>query len=626
MAWASGARQAALAVLLLLVGCGGGADTGRLGENEPGQPAPLPPIPYEVRVAGELPPELATLLQSVAASSAKGSAPATSRLTIRQRALSAQASLEQALRAQGYFDGAVSFAIVDVAEAPPAGMVGEVERLATRPEFVLRFDVVPGERYRFGALAVAVADNADGYKPPEPKALGLVPGDPAVTQTVLDAEGKLLDDARKAGFALAKLGNREAVVDHATSKMDVTLHLDAGQHAAFGQVSFTGADGISTDFLRSRVPIEPGKPYDTKRIEEGQNNLYDTDLFSTIVPRSADKLTPDKQLDVAFDLKQRAPRTIGAEINYDTDLGPGGKVFWEHRNIFGAGERFRIEASGSRDQQALTSTLTKPDFLRPQQSLLTSLSLNRDRLEAYDADSVGASIGVEREVLRRLKVSLGTALRYARIQEPEESEQEFTLLSLPGKVDWDFSNDRFSPSWGGTLVTTLAPYVDLLDTNLRFLKGRVTTTRYVQILSAPSLVLAGRASVGAMGGASCEDIPADERFYAGGGGSIRGYGFDLAGPLDEDDKPIGGRSVVEGSIELRTRFRNNFGVAAFLDAGTVDSTTFPSFQERVLFGAGPSLRYFTPIGPIRFDLGFPLNPRHGVDSPYQIYLSIGQAF
>ena len=482
MAWASGARQAALAVLLLLVGCGGGADTSRLGENEPGQPAPLPPIPYEVRVAGELPPELATLLQSVAASSAKGSAPATSRLTIRQRALSAQASLEQAMRAQGYFDGAVSFAIVDVAEAPPAGMVGEVERLATRPELVLRFDVVPGERYRFGALAVAVADNADGYKPPEPKALGLVPGDPAVTQTVLDAEGKLLDDSRKAGFALAKLGNREAVVDHATSEMDVTLHLDAGQHAVFGQVSFTGADGISSDFLRSRVPIEPGKPYDTKRIEEGQNNLYDTDLFSTIVPRPADKLTPDKQLDVAFDLKQRAPRTIGAEINYDTDLGPGGKVFWE-RNIFGAGERFRIEASGSRDQQALTSTLTKPDFLRPQQSLLTSLSLNRDRLEAYDADLVGASIGVEREVLRRLKVSLGTALRYARIQEPEESEQEFTLLSLPGKVDWDFSNDRFSPSRGGTLVTTLAPYVDLLDTNLRFLKGRVTTTRYVQILS-----------------------------------------------------------------------------------------------------------------------------------------------
>ena len=131
------------------------------------------------------------------------------------------------------------------------------------------------------------------------------------------------------------------------------------------------------------------------------------------------------------------------------------------------------------------------------------------------------------------------------------------------------------------------------------------------------MVLALRGSVGAMGGASRDDIPADERFYAGGGGSIRGIGFQLAGPLDDDDKPLGGRSVVEGSVELRTRFANDFGFAVFLDAGTVDTTVFPSFEDRVLFGAGPSFRYFTPVGPLRLDIGFPLNPRGGVDDPYQ---------
>jgi translocation and assembly module TamA len=146
------------------------------------------------------------------------------------------------------------------------------------------------------------------------------------------------------------------------------------------------------------------------------------------------------------------------------------------------------------------------------------------------------------------------------------------------------------------------------------------------LAKAPQLVLALRGSVGALGGVSREQVPADERFYAGGGGSIRGIGFDLAGPLDDDDDPLGGRSVVEGSVELRTRFANDFGFALFLDAGTVDTSVFPSFEERVLFGAGPSLRYFTPIGPLRVDVGFPLNPRKGVDAPYQIYFSIGQAF
>jgi translocation and assembly module TamA len=160
----------------------------------------------------------------------------------------------------------------------------------------------------------------------------------------------------------------------------------------------------------------------------------------------------------------------------------------------------------------------------------------------------------------------------------------------------------------------------------RFLKGRLTHTRYIALSAAPQLVLALRGSVGALGGVGRDEVPADERFYAGGGGSIRGIGFELAGPLDEDDKPLGGRSVIEGSVELRTRFANDFGVALFLDAGTVDTSSFPSFEERVLFGAGPSFRYFTPVGPIRFDVGFPLNPRKGVDSDYQLYFSIGQSF
>ncbi len=223
-------------------------------------------------------------------------------------------------------------------------------------------------------------------------------------------------------------------------------------------------------------------------------------------------------------------------------------------------------------------------------------------------------------------MSLGTALRYARIEDLGEPEQTYALLSFPGKVDWDFANDRFSPTAGGTVLATLTPFVDLLGMDRRFLKGRLTHTRYIALSAAPQLVLALRGSVGALGGVGRDEVPADERFYAGGGGSIRGIGFELAGPLDDDDKPLGGRSVVEGSVELRTRFANDFGVALFLDAGTVDTSSFPSFEERVLFGAGPSLRYFTPVGPIRFDVGFPLNPRKGVDSDYQLYFSIGQSF
>ena len=622
-----GMRGAALVAALLLASCGddGGA-LGPLGEDDAELPASLPPIPYEVDFAGDLPPELAGLLRQVVDSAAQGAAPPTSRLAIRQRAEADRAKLEQAMRAQGYFDGTVGFQIVDVAEAPPQTAVTEVQRLATQPEAVLRFDVVPGPRYRFGTLAVDLADNPDAFTAPTPKDLGIVAGEPALTQAVLDAEQKLLAEARKAGFALAKLGEREAIVDHASREMDVTLRLDPGLKAEFGQVGFTGGEGIDPDFLRARVPIEAGQRYDPTLVTEGQNNLFDTNLFSTIIPRPAEILTDEQRLDLFYDLKQRPPRSIGAELNYETDIGPGLRLFWEHRNIFGAGERFRVEAAAAEPQQSLTASLLKPDFLRPNQNLLTDVVLRRDRLDAYDADSIGAGVSVEREIRKLLKVSLGTAIRYARIEDLREPEQSFALLSFPAKIDWDFANDRFSPTQGGTLVSTLTPFVDLLGTDRNFLKGRLTTTRYLQLSLAPRFVLAARASIGALGGVSRDDVPADERFYAGGGGSIRGIGFELAGPLDDDDKPLGGRSVVEGSVELRTRFENNFGLALFLDAGTVDTSVFPSFEERVLFGAGPSFRYFTPVGPIRFDIGFPLNPRKGVDSAYQLYFSIGQSF
>ena len=622
-----GRRGAALLAALLLAACDGdGATPEPLGENDAELPPKLPPIPYEVAFSGELPAELAALLRQVVDSAAEGAAPPTSRLAIRQRAEADRGTLEQALRAQGYFDGTVAFQIVDVADAPPQTALSAVQRLATRPEAVLRFDIVPGPRYRFGTIVVDITDNPDAFPAPAPKDLGLVAGEPALTQAVLDAEQKLLADTRKAGFPLTKLGEREAIVDHASREMDVTLRLGPGRRAEFGQVGFTGGEGIDTDFLRARIPIEAGERYDPILVTEGQTNLFDTNLFSTIVPRPADTLTPERRLDLTYDLKQRPPRSIGAELNYETDIGPGLRLFWEHRNIFGAGERFRIEAAAAEPQQLLTASVLKPDFLRPRQSLLTDTALRRDRLEAYDADSAGIGTSVEREISRQLKVSLGTALRYARIQDLREPEQTYTLLSFPGKVDWDFANDRFNPTSGGTLLTTLTPFVDLLGTDRRFLKGRLTHTRYIALRSSPQLVLALRGSVGALGGVSRADVPADERFYAGGGGSIRGIGFELAGPLDDDDKPLGGRSVIEGSIELRTRFANNFGAALFLDAGTVDTSTFPSFEERVLFGAGPSLRYFTPVGPIRFDIGFPLNPRKGVDSAYQLYFSIGQSF
>lgn len=614
-------RGAALA-LILLAGCSG-EENEETGLDRGGVPS-LPPVPYAVRFPEDLPPDLAALLPGVAETEQKRAEPPDSRLGIRQRAEGDIERIQQALRAEGYYDGKVGFELAEPDGSEGRGPIAAITEAP--PQVVVRFSIVPGPRYTYGNTALALGDNPDGFVPPATADLGLVSGEPARTQPVIDADAEVLRRAREAGFALAKTGQREVVVDHDTRRMEVTLRLDPGRRASFGDVAFTGSKGIDEGFLRSQVPFAKGERYDPELVDESQSNLFDTDLFSTIIIRPAETLTTEGFLDYGYELRQRPQRSVGAAVGFQTDQGPNTRLFWEHRNFFGAGERFRTQLDASLVEQSLSVSLDKPDFWHPRQNLVNEVTLRNQDLDAYKATSLGAGTALEREFTDNLTGSLGIAFRYASIEDQLRPREEFALLSLPASIDWDFANDRFSPTGGGTVQLTGAPYVDLLEPSRRFFKARLTHTRYLSLVAAPQVVLALRGSLGTLFGVDTERVPADERFYAGGGGSIRGIAYQKAGPLDENDDPLGGRSVAEGSVELRLRLRNDLGAVLFVDGGTVFDDPVPGGGERVLFGAGPGLRYFTPIGPVRLDVGFPLNPRSGVDDAFQLYISIGQAF
>jgi translocation and assembly module TamA len=138
-------------------------------------------------------------------------------------------------------------------------------------------------------------------------------------------------------------------------------------------------------------------------------------------------------------------------------------------------------------------------------------------------------------------------------------------------------------------------------------------------------VLAAAAAVSSLGGASLASIPADKRIYAGGGGSVRAYGYEMAGALAPDRVPIGGKSAVELSLEARIKITQTIGIVPFFDAGRYYETTVPQLGRRLLYGPGIGLRYYTAFGPLRLDLATPLVRRPG-DSPIQFYISLGQAF
>jgi translocation and assembly module TamA len=604
---------AVLALLALMVsGCaeGPGADATAQAEADATPDGAAPGgVPYQVAIEGVEDGALRELLHEVSETRRLIDRPPPSLTRLRRRAEDDRAVLEQALRSEGYYDATIDVSIE--ADAEPVNVV---------------FQVDPGPRYRLRDVAIEVTPPDADLRLPSLEELGIAPGTPAVAQTILDAETTLVEQALARGHALAEAGERRAVVDHDADVMDLTLRVNAGPLVRFGDIEVTGLREVERGFVERRLPWQPGELITTERLAEGQRFLRETDLFSTIRTRLGE--TPDAagRLPVTVIVSERKHRSIEVGVRYRTDEGPGGNVAWEHRILFGRGERVRAELDVSAIAGFLTGTFRKPDVWIRDLALITETELAFENPDAYESQSASARVGLERRFREGMTLTAGPAFRAEQVEEANSGRQdEFGLVSLPVLFNWDRSDDRLDPSRGGRLSLENEPFVDTFGNDLVFNKSRLEYMHYFQVLEEPRLVLAGRSAIGTLFGASRADVPANLRFYAGGGGSVRGFAFQTAGELDGQDDPIGGRSLFEASGEVRARVTETIGVVAFVDLGAAFTSSFPDFDDQLRIGAGPGIRYLSPVGPLRVDLGFPVNPRDS-DDAFQLYVSIGQAF
>lgn len=519
--------------------------------------------------------------------------------------------LVRALRAEGYYAARV------VAEVIPG-------KIPLRVVFALD----SGPEYRFTTVEIEVNPGFPGLREslPSPEALGLVPGRRARAEIILASSEACLAVLEAEGYPFAAEASRRVVVDHAAASVSVRLVFAPGPPARFGAVSFSGLERTREEYCREHLPWREGEPYNAGLVRRFRDWLSATRLFSLVRIEHPPALGEDNLLPLEVSVRERARRTLKAGVGYRTDEGPMGLVSWEDRNLLGRAEVLGFEARASGIGFSGRAGYRKPDFLASGQVLDLSVKGAREFPDAYTSSWLRALGLLERKLGTTVTAGAGAGIRFSRVEQSGD-EENYVFLLLPLKLDWDGSDDLLDPARGFRLALEGRNFLDARDASIGFLAWSANASAYLEIFSGRRLVLAGRAEAGGTVGAGQFTVPADERFYAGGGGSIRGYPYQTVGPLDADDDPVGGRALVEINAELRARIWGDLGLAAFLDGGTAFEAPYPEFEERpLLWGTGFGFRYYLAGLPLRADVGFPLNRRPGVDGSFQVYVSLGQAF
>jgi translocation and assembly module TamA len=565
-------------------------------------------LSYEVKIRGVEDGKLKSLMEEVSNTVQMKDQPPASLSLLEARMKQDLPRLKEVLTSQGYYGGEVSGEL-DSAGAPVR----------------VTFNVNAGPPYHLESVTVNLSEEERETQVnlPGPSDLGLPLGKVALSKPIVDASMKIAKTFRNQGYAFAQVTDRKVWVDHMTRSVRVAFTVRPGPEVEFGDTRVTGLETVSEDYVLRRLPWKTGDRFAANLVEEAQRRIVETGLFGLVRVSHGAKLDEKGRLPVAIDVKERKHRTVKAGVSYNSDVGPGGKVSWENRNLFGDAERLNFSVEATAISVQGEAGFRRPDFLRTDQALVFTGVLKTENPDAYQSTSFDAVSQVERLFSKQLSGAMGVGARISKVEQFGDDERT-ALFYVPSRLEWKTMDRPIDPTRGGWLALDLAPYQDLSEQDLRFFKAYGRYSRYVLLLD-PNVLLALKGVVGTIGGASRDRVPADLRFYAGGGGSIRGYPYQKVGPL-EDHEPKGGRSLVEVSAEVRFKITEKIGLVAFLDGGNAFSPAFPDPGEKLLWGAGGGIRYYTPVGPLRLDVGVPLKRREGIDDPFQVYVSLGQAF
>lgn len=577
--------------------------------------------------------------------------------TLFARAQSDFAPVIDALWSMGYYNARLTITIagqpVAIGQDSSSAAARAAEAHRGRSRVPIKVVADAGPQFRLRNISVINKATGAPFTPEQfpPRVLKLQPGDPAVTSSIRAAAARITDWFRTNSHPLVRVDSPGSTVDHAAQSVDVTFPVNVGSRAGIGEVSIKGPEKFPPEVVRSFIYLDYGEPYTPKRLDDTRKSIATIPAVGSVRIREGTALDARGNLPVFVEVGDRSPNLIGFQAAHSTIDGPTGRVFYEHRNLFGGAERLRLEGaaffapringtrvSGPEDLRTsdigarFTVGFIKPALWGSPFDLTIDAIAERNRVGSsrfggYTDRLAGGTVGFRYRWDETLSFTAGVKYEQGKTSD-SISNVRYDIVGIPLGIKFDNTDNLLDPTKGFRVNANITPYSSALGSSVSMTRATADASAYYALDEDARYILAGRVAVGSLIEAptNLANIPSNYRFYTGGGGSVRGYRYQTISPFGPFGFITGGRSLFEANLEARIKVTDTIGVVPFFDVGGAYNSKMPDFLKGdTQMSAGIGLRYYTGIGPIRLDVAFPLNARRG-DQPAVLYVSIGQAF
>lgn len=507
------------------------------------------------------------------------------------------AQLREALRAFGYYE---------------AGFSTELE--LAEDCWTVRVDINAGDPVRVRELDLEVTGAAAGD--PEFEALlaspGLNVGNALRHGAYEQLKRNLRQLARNRGYAQAEFTTARIDIYPAEYAADVHLHFDSGPRYGVGTVSLE-QDALSDELVRAYFAFEPGEPYDSADLTSTYVNLNDSGYFAGVDVRPESANHDERTIPIRIVLEPAPQRVISYGVGFSTDTGPRLRHGRSNRRFNERGHQFNLDLQLSPVVSEMQVNYRLP--LSDPRTEWASFDAGIRREDTGTSESESLEFGARRVVEQRGSW-MRTQFLELLVEEFEVSDQVGrTRLLMPG-IEWTrlVADDTIRPMHGSRLGFEVRGAHERLGSDASFMQG-IIEGKWVHTLANDGRILV-RGRLGLTAEDTFEDLPPSVRFFAGGDNSVRGYRFESLGPTNDEGEVIGGSGILTGSFEYEHPVREQWSVAFFVDAGNA----FRDGDYDAAVGAGLGARWLSPLGPIRMDIGVPIDDP---DRSARLHVSLG---